>query len=121
MARPNKRSADTVPLVGEQWVLVRIATGFAQLRAASTAVIIEDEQTDRGRKISVVALAALVVDGLHEVVGRSALSNSNFLERSPEGVLQAHAGFMPADTDGSFENQGFSAFGWSHVHQRLVA
>jgi hypothetical protein len=28
---------------------------------------------------------------------------------------------MPADTDGSFENQGFSAFGWSHVHQRLVA
>ena len=63
-----------------------------------------------------VALAAIAVDSRKEVADRSALSSSNFLECSQEGVLQAHAGFMAADTDGSFDNQGFPewVFGWRH-------
>jgi hypothetical protein len=90
----------------EQCALTRIAAGFGPFRAASTAVVIENEQTDHGREIGVEAFA---VDGLKEATYRRPLSSRYALERIPEGVLEGHAGSMPADTDASFHNQGFPA------------
>jgi hypothetical protein len=84
------------------WELV-----LRRVRTASTAVVIENEQPDHGREIGFEALAALAVDGINEAPYRSPLRSSDALERIPEGVLEAQAGFfMPADIDASFDNQG---------------
>ena len=63
--------------------------GGERLGLHSTAVVIEHKQTDCGRKIEVVALAALVVDRRNELVDRSSSGRSNCLERSPECILYA--------------------------------
>jgi hypothetical protein len=93
----------------EQCALTRIAAGFGPFRTASTAVVIEHKQPDCGREIVVEALETLAVDGLKDATYRSLLSRRYALERMPEGVFEGHAGSMPADTDGSFDNQGFAA------------
>jgi hypothetical protein len=52
------------------------------------------------------------------VADRSALSSSNVLERSPESVLHGQGGCMPAETDVSFDNQGFPAPGFGCRHPK---
>jgi hypothetical protein len=84
-----------------------VGLGVGPPKAASTAVIIEDEQTDRGRKVSV---KALTVDPMNEPRHRSALSRSDFLERKPKGLLQTHAGVMVAKLDVFHDNKGFPAW-----------
>ena len=84
-------------------------------------IIIEDKQTDCGRKIRVLALAAFLVDSRNELAYRNALSISDAFQLIPESGLQAHAGFMAVQADASLENLRFSAwlFG-SFGHQRLL-
>jgi hypothetical protein len=82
----------------------------------SAAVVIEHKQTDCGRKIEVMALAALVVDCRNKAVDRSSLSSSNFLDRSPEGVLYGYALCMPVAPEAP---SGDRSPGWGSGHRQL--
>ena len=90
--------------------------GGERLGLHSTAVVIEHKQTDCGRKIEVVVLAALVVDRRNELVDRSSSGRSNCLERSPECVLYAYAGSMPVEPDGPYRDRSPA---WASEHRRL--
>jgi hypothetical protein len=74
--------------------------------------MIEHKQTDCGRKIKALALAAFLVDGRNELVDRDALNISDAFEPIPEGVLNGHAGLQPVDPGVSFENQRFPDSGF---------
>ena len=56
-----------------------------------------------------------VVDSRNKAPDRSSLSSSNSFERTPKGVLQGDAGFMPVEIDAPFKNRfPASGFGWRH-------
>ena len=80
------------------WWVLRRHSG-ERLGLHSAAVVIEHKQTDCGRKIDVLALAAFVVDRRNKAIDRSSLGSSNFLQRSPECVLYGYAGSISVELE----------------------
>jgi hypothetical protein len=69
----------------------------------------------------VLAFAALPIDSRDEVADRNALSSSDAFELISEGVLQGHAGFMPAEIDASLENLRNPAWAFGSLrHQGCI-
>src|SRR4029077_2868042 len=68
------------------------------------AIVLEHEQPQHRRKIGVLAL---FVDRRDEVRYRDLARRGDFLERIPEWIFKAHAGWMPVYFDRSFGVQPF--------------